>query len=215
MRRLIIAMATTALLFSQAGASIKEQFLKIISGYMQAPVKISNIQASYRGFDPNGTYEIVSYRVRPSSGRAWFLVKGERARCWVQVRFLVQKPVVVATSFIEKGEEIEPTDVENRLMYIDPSKMGKILSFSEVVGKVATRRIEAGRIIVAGMVKRPILVRRGELVRFLLKEGCMEIEGMAKAMRSGSLGDIVELKNLSSGRIFSGEVIGRGRVMVR
>ena len=215
MRRLLIAFAITSFILSQARASVKDQFLKLISSYMQAPVKISNIQASYRGFDPNDTYEIVSYRIRPSSGRAWFLVKGQRARCWVQVKFLVQRPVVVTTSFIEKGEEIEPTDVENRLMYIDPSKMGRILSFSEVVGKVATRRIEAGQIIEAGMVKRPILVRRGELVRFLLKEGCMEIEGVAKAMRSGSLGDIIELKNLSSGRIFSGEVIGRGRVMVR
>lgn len=34
-------------------------------------------------------------------------------------------------------------------------------------------------------------------------------------MKNAFLGDIVELKNLSSGKIFTGEVVSEGRVVVR
>ena len=207
-------LALAVLVSTCAYASVKETIISYIASQLAAPVKVTELNASYRGFDASKDYEMVSYRINPS-GRAWFLFKDGARSFWVQAKFSVQKMVVVSKGLIDRGEIIASDKVQTKLLWLSPSKAGKVLGYEDVVGKVATRRIQPGAIITSGMVKKPLAVRRGELVKFLLREGAVEIEGVARAMRNASVGEIVELKNLSSGRIFSGEVIGEGRVVVR
>ncbi len=197
-----------------ARADFSQQALSQIAQYSSAPVKIIEINASYRGFDAKKEVKILSSKVDFSSGRAWFLVEDGRTR-WVSVKFLVQRRVAVAKRLILRGDRITPDKLTTKLIWVSPREASRMLSFSDAVNKVAVRNIETGSVIKSSFVKRPLYVKRGELVKFLLISGGVRIEGVAKAMRNAFLGDIVELRNLSSGRIFTGEVVGEGRVVVR
>ncbi len=203
------------LLCSTAAASVRDEFVRIVSSYSQDPVRITRIQASFRGFSEEKDYEVLSYRVQMDAGRAWFLLGSGGRTFWVQAVFLVQRPAVVAKRLIERGERIDAVSVEKRLIWVSPARARGLLGYADALGKVATRNIPPGTMIKASMVKRPLAVKRGQLVKFLLRVGAVEIDGVAKAMASGAVGDTVELRNLSSGRIFTGEVIGEGRVLVR
>ncbi len=214
MRRLG-ALLLLLFVFSWCQASVRDLMLRKISDYCQYPVRITGMQSSYRGFDENKDYELVSFRVQRSSGRAWFLLKDGLRTFWVQASFLFKVPVVVARRDIERGMEISASDVEPKYLWMKPSRVRGILAYSDVLGKVATRPIPPGTVITSSMVKRPVMVRRGQLVKFLLIAGGVRIEGVAKAMQSGCAGDWVKLRNLASGRVFGGEVIGEGRVLVR
>ncbi len=205
-----------ALMFSTTAlASVRDVIERKIAAYSSYPVKVVEIQASVRGFNSEGKYRVLSYRVSPSSGRAWFLLSAGRRSFWVQVKYMVKVPVVIAKGPVERGQVLTAADVEPKYMWLDPMRARGVVSYQDAVGKVATRRIDAGMVLTSSMLKRPLLVKRGELVQFLLNAGGVRITGVAKAMSNGCKGDVVELRNLSSGRVFAGEVIAEGRVLVR
>ncbi len=58
------------------------------------------------------------------------------------------------------------------------------------------------------------LVRKGQLVDVIAYQGMIEIAMRAKADQDGVRGEMVFLNNLESGKKFTGEVIGEGRVQV-
>ena len=59
------------------------------------------------------------------------------------------------------------------------------------------------------------LVRKGELVEVVAKGGLLSVSMKGQATRSGSMGEVVTIRNLESKREFSAEVIDENRVRVR
>ena len=59
------------------------------------------------------------------------------------------------------------------------------------------------------------LVRKGELVEVVAKGGMLSVSMKGQATRSGSMGEVVTVRNLESRREFSAEVIDENRVRVR
>ncbi|WP_231963423.1 flagellar basal body P-ring formation chaperone FlgA [Thermosulfidibacter takaii] len=198
-----------------AWASFNQMATQLLSQRANLPIKIVSIEASTKHFNKDLPCKIVSSRMDFNAGRAWFLVEQKGVYTWVRVTFLVQKAVAVAKTLILRGQKITADKVENVLQWLSPRDARRSLAYSDVINKVAVRNIEAGTVLKTGMLKRPIAVKRGELVKFLLISGGVRIEGVARAMKNAFLGDIVELKNLSSGKIFTGEVVSEGRVVVR
>ena len=58
------------------------------------------------------------------------------------------------------------------------------------------------------------MVRKGELVDVVVREGALSISMKAMATRAGALGDIVAVRNLQSKREFPAEVIDEKTVQV-
>jgi flagella basal body P-ring formation protein FlgA len=57
-------------------------------------------------------------------------------------------------------------------------------------------------------------VERGELVRVSVKTGSAEVVAVGEARTNGRLGDLVEVKNVDTGKRFYGRVVSAGVVEV-
>lgn len=190
------------------------KFIKLIEKKEGAPVKVLDLYATYRDFSLDVPFRILASRYNPI-GAYSFLVEQKSKRFWVRIKYLIRRKVAVALTFIPRGNLITNGMIEEKSLWISPKRASRVVEKKEAVGKVAKRDFKKGNIILADYLAEPLLVRRGDLVKVFFRDKTIEIEAIAKALRNGKLGDVIILKNLSSGRLFSGEVVGFKEVMVR
>jgi len=85
---------------------------------------------------------------------------------------------------------------------------------SELVGMRLTRRMNKGDLIQSNFVKRPPLIKRGDLVVILLDIGNLHVRAEGKALRTGSRGDRILVRNLRSHEVLQAVAEGAGTVRV-
>ncbi|WP_033921468.1 flagellar basal body P-ring formation chaperone FlgA [Sphingomonas sp. 37zxx] len=84
----------------------------------------------------------------------------------------------------------------------------------DIVGMEASRSLAAGAIVRTSDVIRPQLVRRGEPITILLRNGGLSITTAGRALSNGAAGDFVRIVSLSTNRTLDGVVDGTGTVRV-
>lgn len=132
---------------------------------------------------------------------------GERVlkRGVVTVQLRMERPVVVATRAIRKGEPIDPGAIRLERREAATLHGSAVGDPQRVVGMEASRSIRAGAVMRAEWVERPALVERGERVRLVLHGPSLRIDAVGLALSRGAAGDTVRAVNADSRR----EVIGR------
>lgn len=60
----------------------------------------------------------------------------------------------------------------------------------------------------------PYLVKRGDVIRVMIRTASAEITALGEARQDGRLGDLVEVKNVDTGKRFTGRVVSAGVVEV-
>jgi flagellar basal body P-ring formation protein FlgA len=93
-------------------------------------------------------------------------------------------------------------------------KSGMIDSHAALIGKIARRTLLPGVPIPLNAISEPKLVSNGEKVRIVYSEGGMTITTYGSALQSGSVGDIISVRNLDSGLTISGVVQSDGSISV-
>jgi flagella basal body P-ring formation protein FlgA len=84
----------------------------------------------------------------------------------------------------------------------------------ELIGKVAKRTLLPGRFVPLGAVRDAYLVQQGAPVQVRLVDGGLIISLQAVTLQSGSVGDVIKVRNVDSGAVFSGIVMDDGTVRV-
>ncbi|WP_315925473.1 flagellar basal body P-ring formation chaperone FlgA [Mesorhizobium sp. SP-1A] len=84
----------------------------------------------------------------------------------------------------------------------------------ELDGKVAKRTLLPGRYIPNDALRDAWLVEQGASVQVLFVAGQLTISATAVTLQPGSAGDLVKVRNLDSGKVFSGTVMADGTVRV-
>lgn len=143
------------------------------------------------------------------------LRSGEPAGEWRTVfrcRHLAE--VWVPTRRIDSGEVLLPMDFES--LEVDLTRNAKaVVADPEYFSRYElARAVYPGRPITWGDLAPRSMVRKGELVDVVVREGGLSISMKAMATRTGALGDIVAVRNLESKREFPAEVIDEKTVQV-
>jgi flagellar basal body P-ring formation protein FlgA len=94
------------------------------------------------------------------------------------------------------------------------SKMVGAGTRTDLVGKVARRTLLPGLPIPVNAVGAPTIVSNGAKVRMLFEDGSLRITALGTALQSGSAGDTITVRNISSGLTVSGTVQADGSVYV-
>ncbi|RMG35631.1 MAG: flagella basal body P-ring formation protein FlgA [Gammaproteobacteria bacterium] len=135
-------------------------------------------------------------------------------KLYVRVNIATLGPVVVAARPLARGQQISAADL--RLEERDTSRLHRAY-FTDpqaLIGQRARRQVAVGRVLHPGMVERRKLVRRGGLVRIVVRHGALQVSMKGKALENGSLGDQIRVRNTASGREITGEVVSSGVVSV-
>ena len=126
-----------------------------------------------------------------------------------------QDMVVVPVRTIYPGETVSADMLQQvplRRQLRNPAAVER--RFEALDGKVARRTLLPGRMIPTGSVREAWVVEPGKPVQVLYVQGGLEIAVAAVALQAGAAGDMVRLRNVDSGAVFSGTVMADGTVRV-
>ena len=130
---------------------------------------------------------------------------------YVPVKIQVIVPVLVTRMSISKGALLDNSNME--IVFKDSAKIrGTILSDTKtVVGARSKRNLSKGRAITS---KNTCFVCKGQPVNIIAKSAGFEIKSSGSALKDGSLGEIISVKNEKSGRIVRGQVNAINQVVI-
>jgi len=87
----------------------------------------------------------------------------------------------------------------------------------ELIGMRLNRHMNKDEVVLSNFVKRPPLIKRGDLVRIMLDMGQLHIRTEGKALRTAGRGERILVKNLHSHEVLQAvaEDVGVVRVTLR
>ena len=184
---------------------------KLYPDYVFISASVPKIVLPYSSFDLSVSISSLSSYY----GRAVckVLKKGKVVKTvWIPFRVEKKVYVVVAKRNIPAGEILTYRDVEIRPV---PESRGRngLISLKEVVGKVVKRDIRAGEVIKRRDLKPNFIVLRGKPVKVIYDLGSIHIELLGLPMENGALGDIIKVKNISTGKKLLCKVVGQNTVV--
>ena len=123
--------------------------------------------------------------------------------------------VAVVTGVIYPGQTIAPEQVRVAVLKRRLATGTRVArSAQDLVGQVARRTILPDRLIDLSAVRQAHIVEAGKPVRVSYRTGTLSISMTAMSLSSGAAGDVVKLRNATSGKVFAGTVLEDGTVYV-
>lgn len=115
---------------------------------------------------------------------------------------------------IYPGDVIKDNSLVDRDFSMDiPSRnLAAIETRAGLVGKVARRTLFPGSPVPASAIGDPNVVANGAKVQILFHEGVLTISAYGTALQAGNVGDVIAVRNVSSGLTISATVQADGSV---
>lgn len=121
----------------------------------------------------------------------------------------------VPAQTIERGERIAGHMLTEKHFYFDPDRpLAVITNPSDAVGKAARRTLVAGQPIPKNAFRQVQLVHRGKPAEARFRMGNLTITATVLPLDDGGVGDIIQARNLDSGRTVTGIVGMDGAIEV-
>ena len=119
---------------------------------------------------------------------------------------------VVATQILEREEPITGAMLAVREVPLGKQDQAYFNRINQVEGLSAKRRIRADQALTQEMLTSPWLVRRGERVVMQARHGAIQANTDGEALADGRKGDVIRVKNVTSGKVIEAQVTGIGVV---
>jgi flagella basal body P-ring formation protein FlgA len=126
-----------------------------------------------------------------------------------------QDVAVVTRHVVYPGQEVSAADLEvvavmnhNRDLRTVATRM------DQVDGKLSRQTLLPGHYIPLNAIRDAYAVEQGAAVRVLYSAGGLVITATAVTLEPGSPGDVIKVRNMDSGRVFSGIVMDDGSIRV-
>jgi len=132
----------------------------------------------------------------------------------VRVRMEVLTEVVVAARALAKDREVAADDIRVLRKWVRRPPTDFIMAPEEVLGKFLTVNIRPNTEITRNVVKTPLLIKKGKVVRIVLENDCMIITTVGISEENGAIGAVIRVKNISSNRTIYARVRGDSLVQV-
>lgn len=146
----------------------------------------------------------IRFLVKPATGRIYQVV--------ARVRVIAGR--AVATRPIPRGEQLTAADVEWTEGPLDGQLLQPLPTLDQVLGSQARRAIAPGEVLTSIVLAQPVAVRAGEEVALTVRSGTMEVRGMARAVSSGSVGDVIRITTPGSRDIRRARIIAPAKVEI-
>ena len=166
------------------------------------------------------TYRVVSIRDEDFIGYSNFTIRFYNEEVFlkektVRVKLEVLRDMVVSTGYLARDTNISKDDVTLVKRWFDRISPGVVTDINDVLGKrLRTSIKQPNTIITRNMLREPVMVKRGNLVRIVLEKGPLRITTMGLSKQNGAFGDIIKVKNISSKNVIYARVMGNSLVQV-
>lgn len=154
-----------------------------------------------------------------NSARIGYRVEIRRAGALVETRRIaarpqVRTPVTTLRRPVERGVVVTADDIAVADEWVRPRRRSNPHDPDRIVGRVATRRLDAGDMLDPNDLESEILVRRGQAVKIRCRVGGIVIELDGIALGDAALDQTVEVRKTRERTSFSALVVAPGEVLV-
>ncbi len=190
----------TARDFTLANLSKADQNQSVITSNIDKRLRLKACTNELEAFFPEYGRRVgnITVGVRCNGKETWSL--------FVPVSVKVFRNVVVVNKPLARGTIISETDLSIEQRNISAFSSDFFSDYDSLIGMELNRPIQIGQAISSVYVKKPIAIRRGNLVTLVAKNAIVEVRMEGKAMADGMLGHRVKVKNMRSKRIIEGIV---------
>ena len=136
-------------------------------------------------------------------------------KIWVRTYLEVLNPVVVTRRPMARNQIISTDDVYLEKRDLTRVPPGAITKVDEVVGLRLKRTLGVGAVLRSALVDKPLVVRRGDVVKLLIETASLRITALGRVDERGGIGDTVRVTNLDSKRKVYGQVVDSQTIRVR
>ncbi len=231
MRQIIGALITVAAAITASAAAAERQALPAIAAAVKdfvkadrrddrypAQIRVGRLDSRLRLRRCAEPLHVEYANARRALGQTYATVS-----CTTPVEWRIYVPVVISAFAdvlvtqrpLPRGHRLSAADVRLEKRELSAFRQG---FFSEVnkINLLETKRaVAAGAVLTPDKVAPIKLVRNGEVVHLVSSASGIQVAARGKALNDGAVGHTVRVRNLSSGRVVEGRVIGPGRVAVR
>jgi len=122
--------------------------------------------------------------------------------------------VVVLSQPIQRGEIVTRQHLNIEKREVSNLREDFVTQMEQIENKQATRQLDAGTILSLRNFVEPKIIKRGDQVAITTAKADFSIRMSGTAMMDGTKGQLISVKNQSSGRIVNATVIEPGLVSV-
>jgi flagella basal body P-ring formation protein FlgA len=119
----------------------------------------------------------------------------------------VFEQAVVAITPIARLDFISAADVRLERREMVSRSNRSFPRVDDVIGKQATRAIAVNDVLTQASIDRPVLMKRGSQVTMVFESAGLRVETAGVAEEAGKIGDLVQVKNPSSGKLLRATVL--------
>ena len=128
---------------------------------------------------------------------------------------LAAETVLIPSRIIYPGETIEAAALkEVSLLEGKTAPKNVLVERTELEGKIAKRTLLPGRYVPVNALREAWLVEKGATVEAVFVAGTLTISASAVTLQAGLAGDQIKVRNIDSGKILTGMVLGDGSIRV-
>jgi flagella basal body P-ring formation protein FlgA len=140
---------------------------------------------------------------------------GGRARnIQIPFRVSVKRKLFVLRTNAGKDEMIRKEDLLVREIYMNGKTDEYPATIDDVVGRILKKDVPANTVITHLMLTDAVAVKRGEIVDIVAENPRIVVFAKGKAVDKGTLGEMIRVKNISSGKQIIGRVVAQNTVSV-
>lgn len=180
-------------------------------------IRLTGLPAGYQPPACNGGYSLqLNQDLKPGRnavqvtcpGReAWQLNMTADLQVWRQV-------VVNHAPLLNKGQ-ITASQLRLKKRNIAQLHRGYFTELEQVAGSISRRSLKPGTTITPSMIELPVLVKRGQSIKLRVSNPAVTVEMAGEALRKGRAGELIKVRNISSGKILHGRVISSELVQIQ
>ncbi|MBA4389342.1 MAG: flagella basal body P-ring formation protein FlgA [Syntrophus sp. (in: bacteria)] len=139
---------------------------------------------------------------------------GRSKNVQVPFRIFTKRKLFVLKEAGKKDTILGKRDIFVKETYMNGRGAEYPVSIEDVIGKVLKRDVPTNTIMTNQMLEEPVVVQRGEVVNIIAENKRLLIQLKGKMVDKGRMGDMVRVKNISSGREITGRVTANNAVTV-
>jgi flagella basal body P-ring formation protein FlgA len=117
--------------------------------------------------------------------------------------------VPTLNKIIKKGKIIQDDDIELMRVNVLEIKKNPLINKGDILGKTPRSTIMPKNTIAATEIIEPILVEKGKIISLNYDNNQISIKMPVQALESGSMGDVIKVKNLKSNVILNVVISGK------
>lgn len=149
---------------------------------------------------------IITIGIRCEGSSPWKIYVSGRVRLF--------RPVAVLARPLPKDAPIQPQDVEFREQDVSALNRGFFSHSQDFAGMSTKRPLNQGEILTPNNLQAQVAVNKGQRVMIRAEGSTFNVIMAGEALRDGSIGERIPVRNLSSGRTVEAMIQAPGEVVV-